>query len=253
MTAPGPTSPDPFELLASMRPADLDRRVDPGDDPAIDALLADIVAGTTNSSGPPPRRRWRRRVIGGAVVLAVAGGGAVAASRLLSSPTDSAALSCYSNASALPDIQVALIIDPSSTPEQQCAPMWSDGTLGTSGPPQLASCVTDTGITAVIPDTGDTCTAIGFEEREPVAPGTPNPAATITNAISDTWTNHDGCVRDLDEARRLLEQIFIDAGAEGWTIRVMRQPTTDEPCIAAGIDPEAHEVFLGTYAEQPSP
>ncbi|MAT07270.1 MAG: hypothetical protein CL424_19740 [Acidimicrobiaceae bacterium] len=251
MNSPTSTAPDPFELLSSMRSPDIDRYLEPGDEPAADALLASILAGSVEPSGAggPPRRRWPRRVVGGAVVLAVAGGGAVAASRLLAEPTDTASLSCYSDASAEPAIQVAMVIDPSVTPAQQCAPMWSDGTLGTSGAPELASCVTDTGITAVIPGTGDTCVDIGFDERAPTEPGSPNPAAAITNAISDTWSAEDRCIRDVDEAVAMLEQIIADAGADGWTVEVLQPPTDDMPCVGAGVNAQAKQIFTAAYPD----
>lgn len=248
MTTSPATLPDPFELLSSMRPLDLDRTIRPGDDLAADDLFARIVDGTVDAD-EPVRRRWPRRVIGGAVVVALAGGGAVAASRLFAEPTDSASLSCYSDASADPDVQVAMIIDPSVTPEDQCAPMWVDGPLGTTGPPELSSCVTDNGITAVIPGTGETCVEIGYDERAPVEPGSPNPAATITNAISDRWSAEDRCIRDVDEAVDILEGIIADAGADGWTVVVLHPPTDEMPCVGAGVDAAAQQVFTAAFPD----
>jgi hypothetical protein len=239
---------DPFDLLVSMRSTDIDQPVQPGDDPGADTLLASILAGNANHD-PDRRRRWRRRAIGGAIAVAVASGGAVAASRLLAEPTDSASLSCYSNASTEPDIQAALLIDPSTTPEQQCAPLWSDGPLGSDGPPRLASCVTDTGITAVIPGTGDTCVEIGYHERAPSEPGERNVAAEITNSISDTWTEEDRCIREPDEARALVDQIFDDLDVTGWTIDVAHSPSDELPCIGAGVDAERSAVFFIAYPD----
>ena len=52
MNSPTSTAPDPFELLSSMRSPDIDRYLEPGDDPTADALLASILAAGLVPSGP---------------------------------------------------------------------------------------------------------------------------------------------------------------------------------------------------------
>ncbi len=86
---------DPFELLSRGRPADLDRRVEPGENPALDALLQEVTmthehthdsaADDTNDGVLPitPNRRAQRPVVWWAVAAAavVAIVGAVAIMR----------------------------------------------------------------------------------------------------------------------------------------------------------------------------
>lgn len=234
-------SEDPFEMLASLRGTDADEYLAPGDDPAADALLARIMDGrTTERARRRPRRR--RRVAAGVVAGAVVGSGALVAALWLDRPSDPATLSCYSDASTEPDVQVGLTIDPDSTPIEQCGELWRDGTLGSSDPPPLAACVTASGITAVLPGDVGTCADLGLAGRDPEVSPDQDVAARVVSAISDRYPAD--CVDSVDAAVEIVEAILVDVGAHGWSVRPAGDVSADRPCAFAGVDAEQQVVLI---------
>lgn len=234
-------SDDPFEMLSSLRGADADDYLAPGDDPAADALLGRIMDGRTTE---PARRRSRRRrqLLTGVVVGAAVGSGALVAALWLDQPSDPATLSCYSNASTQPDVQVGLTIDPDSTPIEQCGEPWHDGTLGSSGPPPLTACVTDDGITAVLPGDEGTCAELGLAGRDPeVSPGQ-DAAARVVSTISERYPTD--CVESVDAAVEIVEAILADIDAQGWTVQPAGEISADRPCAFASVDAEQQVVLI---------
>ncbi len=237
--------PDPFERLAASRPREFDAFLAPGDDPAADELVSTIL--TTSRL---PRRR-RRGLLAALTVVGVAGTGAVAAAVWLDRPSDPVSLSCYSNASNTPDEQVALLVDPDSTPIDQCAKVWREGPLGNDIAPPLAACVTANGIVAVIPGQPTVCDQLGLARLDPNASEGDDLAAQVINSLSATWP--ETCVTSIDDAVALVERVLDDVEATNWTITIAGPPTPNAPCVAASPDAEQVNVILAPIPPPPEP
>ena len=243
------TGQDPFELLASLRGDDNDDYIKPGDDPTADALLQRVMDGTTVASSTPRPGRRRRRVVAGAVAGVLVASGAVAAAVWLDQPADPATLSCYSDASLDPEVQVGLPIDAESTPVEQCATLWRDGTLASGDAPPLTACVTSDGITAVIPGDDESCSSLGLAGRDPgVDPGEPV-AARVVSSISDQYPTD--CVDSVDQAVAIVEAILSDLEADDWEIRPSGAVTGERPCAYAAVDASTRVVLIVTAAGAP--
>lgn len=243
------TGQDPFELLASLRGDDTDDYIKPGDDPTADALLKRILDGTTVASSTPRPSRRRRRVVAVAVAGVLVASGAVAAAVWLDQPADPATLSCYSDASLDPEVQVGLLIDAESTPVEQCATLWRDGTLASGDAPPLTACVTTDGITAVIPGDDKTCTTLGLPGRDPGVDPDDTLAARIASTISDQYPTD--CVDSVDQAVAIVEEILADLEADDWRIRPTGAITDERPCAYAAVDASTQVVLIVTAAGAP--
>jgi len=243
------TGQDPFELLASMRGDDTDDYMKPGDDPAADVLLKRIMDATTVASSTPRPGRRRRRVVAVAVAGVLATSGAVAAAVWLAQPADPATLSCYSDASLDPEVQVGLPIDAESTPVEQCATLWRDGTLASGDAPPLTACVTTDGITAVIPGDDKTCSTLGLAGRDPGVDPDDTLAARIASTISDQYPTD--CVDSVDQAVAIVEEILADLEADDWKIRPTGAITDERPCAYAAVDTSTQVVLIVTAAGAP--
>lgn len=244
------TGQDPFELLSSLRSDDNDDYIKPGDDPTADALLKRIMDGTTASSSTPRPGRRRRRVVAGAVAGVLVASGAVAAAAVwLDQPADPATLSCYSDASLDPEVQVGLPIDAESTPVEQCAALWRNGTLASGDAPPLTACVTSDGITAVIPGDDESCTSLGLAGRDPgVDPGE-TVAARVVSTISDQYPTD--CVDSVDQAVAIVEEILADVEADGWEVRPAGAISDERPCAYSAVDASTQVVLIVTAAGAP--
>ena len=238
---------DPFELLSSFRGSDADAYLAPGEDPVADALLERIMS--SESADRPRRRTPRRRVVTGVLVGVVVGSGAVAAALWLDQPSDPATLSCYSEASTDPDVQVGLTIDPNSTPVEQCAELWRDSTLGSGEPPPLTTCVTRNGITAVLPGDETTCAELGFAGRDPVVAPDEALAARIVGTISERYPTE--CVDSIETATAIIETILTDLGADDWDVRAAGAIGEDRPCAYAVVNAEEQVVLIVSAAGAP--
>lgn len=243
---------DPFDLLSQSRPDD--RPLQPGDNPAADDLLARIVASdptATPTSGVTRRRgRWGAGVV---VVTVVAGGTAAAAAWWAARPSDTTTIACYSDASTDPDVQVALPRDPDLTPAQQCEPLWSDGTIGDTGAPPLASCVTAAGIVAVVPSNGETCSTFGLTPADTGGEGGEGDVATqVANVISEQYPRD--CVANADDAVAVIETLLEDIDADDWTVTVAGDTNDDDrPCWYAAVVADTQTVLVVNAAAPPSP
>ncbi len=239
---------DPFELLSSLRGDDAHGYLKPGDDPAADALLERIMNGTT-AERSALRSRQHRRVVVGVMAGVLLGSGAVAAAVLFDRPTDPVTLSCYSDASLDPVVQVGLTIDPESTPVKQCAVLWRDGTLGTTDAPPLVACVTRDGITAVIPGDQESCTSLGLTVRAPSVDPDESMAAQVASAISDRYPTE--CVDSVDAAVVIVERILVELEADDWQVRPAAAISGERPCAYAALDASARVVLIVTGAGAP--
>ena len=175
--------------------------------------------------------------------------GAVAAAVWLDQPADPATLSCYSDASLDPEVQVGLPIDAESTPVEQCAALWRNGTIDSGGAPPLTACVTTNGITAVIPGDDKTCTSLGLADRNPSADPDGTLAARVVSTISDQYPTD--CVDSLDRAVVIVEEILADLDADDWEIRPTGAITDERPCAYAAVDASAQVVLIVTAAGAP--
>lgn len=238
---------DPFELLSSLRGNDATEYLAPGEDPVADALLERILS--SESADRPRRRAHRRRVVSGVLVGVVIGSSAVAAALWLDQPSDPATLSCYSEASTDPDVQVGLTIDPDSTPVEQCTELWSDGTLGSGEPPPLTTCVTTNGITAVLPGDETTCVELGLAGRDPAVAPDEALAAQIVGRISERYPTE--CVDSIKAATDLIETILTDLGADDWEVRAAGAIGEDRPCAFAVVIAEEQVVLIVAAAGAP--
>jgi hypothetical protein len=233
---------DPFDVLTRLH--EHDQRLNPGDNPAADALRDHIVAAGTAPSRRQRRLRWGATTAAAAVALAASG---VAAAWWATRPSDTTTVACYSNASTTPATQIALLREPAQTPQQQCKPLWSDGTLGDDGPPPLASCVTDAGIVAVIPGPPEVCDHLSLDSA--ADPANDDVAALIVSAVSQRWPRT--CVTSVDAATTVIDEIFDDVEASDWTISNAGDVTTDRPCLYAAVDAEQHTVTVIAAAAPP--
>lgn len=232
-------SRDPFELLSRFRPVELDRTLEPGENPAADALLRDIAASDPN---PRDRRHWRRWAVGGVSVVVIVGSGVAVAARWLDRPADTVTLSCYSEAAPEPDVQVGLMIDPDSTPEAQCARLWTDGALGSGPVPPLTSCVTREGITAVIPGEQGDCERIGFADRDPSVNSGGDDAARVASAVVERYPTT--CVASTGDAVAMIESIIADLRVTGWEVRAAGETSADRPCAYPGVDADKRLILV---------
>lgn len=238
---------DPFDHLSRLRYRD--RRLETGEDPGADALLARIV-----SSDPWPQRRTSRRLrwpaAAGAALLFV--GSAGAAAWWAARPSDSTTVTCFSQPSLTPTIQVGVPRDPELTPAQQCEPLWADGTLGDGALPPLTSCITRAGIVAVIPGDVDVCDTLGLVPASPMNGGDSGDvdvAAQVAALISERWPRD--CVASTDEARAVVDAVFGAAGAVGWSVTVAADVTGDRPCLFAAVDAEQRTVLVVAASAPP--
>lgn len=240
---------DPFELLSSLRGDKADEHLAPGDDSAADALLARIMYGETATLRSPSRSRRLRRVVAGVVTGVLLASGAAAAAVWFDRPEDPATLSCYSDASLDPAVQVGLTIDPQSTPVEQCASLWRDGTLGSGDAPPLAACVTPDGIIGVIPGDDDACTSLGLAVSGPNVDPDDILAARVLSMISEQYPTD--CVGSVDEAVMIIEGFLADLEADDWQARPAGAITDKRPCAYAAVDASARVVLIVTAAGAP--
>lgn len=231
---------DPFELLSVLRPTTTGDFLAPGDDPAADALLSRIVS--IDPTRQSPRRRRRRLVLPVTLTFVVVASGAIATAVWLDQPTDPALLACYSEPSADPAEQFALVIDADSTPAEQCATLWQDGTFGTGEPPSLTSCVTPDGITAVMPGDATTCTALGWARLDTPLSDEQLLAPRIMSEVSGRYPTE--CVESVDEAETLVRTILSELRADTWRVRVERETSPDRPCAYVAIDAPNRTVLI---------
>jgi hypothetical protein len=238
---------DPVALLDSMSPpTGWNERVDVDGahtDPRAVAILRSVVDGTV----VPFRRRPNRfRVVTGIVVVATLG--SVAAAALWArSPDEVRTLSCWSEPAAPPAEQVGVGWDGTGDPVELCGPAWSEGQLGTDGPPEeLQTCVTDEGIAAVVPGS---CDALGLANYAPLA-DVPSPedrprsveVAELERLLIDDY-NTGQCI-DPDTATTSIEAELSTLGFDDWSVELGGTFSAAEPCATVAVDRELHTILI---------
>ena len=134
--------PDPFEILQEIHPVADRGRLEPGQLPLADALLAQIVEGDTAVAASHatavawrrPRRPWA--VAAGVVVASLVVTSAAAGLWWQSRSSDHRVLACYAAASPDAD-RYEMQIDAGDDPVAVCAVLWADSTI-TLRPAELA-------------------------------------------------------------------------------------------------------------------
>lgn len=193
---------DPVELLNSLAPpAGWDERVELSTDERAAAIFDSVVSGNVIPFRAPRRRL---RIVTGVVVAATLGGAGVAAFVQRSDGEDRT-VSCWSEAVLDPAAQVALGWDGEADVTQLCTTAWSDGTLGSDGPPApLQLCISnEEGVVAAIPGDDDVCADLDLERFTP-----PEPSG---DDLGDLVPGGDDEPADVDALERLLERKYTQA------------------------------------------
>lgn len=255
MTAPY----DPFEVIRRLRPPPADQaELQPGEDAHADALLERIIEQYDASIGH--RWRWRRRLLGGGLAVVLAAGASVAAARWLAGgePTVIGLISCWSDDTPPPRIQVGLDHRLDQSPQEQCRVQWSNGELSHDGPPsELTGCITSDGIIAVVPTDEAGCARLGFAIWAPTPAG--NSALEdyheLTRRLNQVLTS--SCF-DESETRSLVADVLADDRFTDWTVTDGQPFTAQLRCGLTMVDAATKVVTLiGTdpppQADRPEP
>ena len=236
---------DPFEILRGVN-ATFNEYLEPGDDPAADELLKQILGGARVVSLSERRSRRRRRAAGvfGVVVL-VGAGTAAAAAIFSSSPTRVSEVVCYSEPSVEPEVQVELSSTPEVSPTDACAEVWRTGPIAFGEAPPLTQCVTSSGIIAVLPGTDEACGFAGLavKETESVKSEGADPA-TVRELTAALRKGFEGECFTLDEATHLVEGAIAEASLAGWAIEVGTPLDEVRRCAAPAVDEIRQVVVL---------
>ena len=247
---------DPVDLLGSMRaPEGWDDVVEldgPRADPGALELFRSVV-------GLDPRaRRGRRRhlrVVTGIVAVTTLGGvAAVAALALQRSPDTVESVSCWSESGRPPAAQLAVPWDGEGDPVEPCSSAWTDGPLGDAGPPDvLRACVTDDGITAVVPGTDGTCEVLGLAAYAPVEPDPeaevdPSTVRALRDALAET-IDGPGC-RTADDAVAEVRRRLDESDLPDWRVEPLDTFGPDTPCASTVVD-DVRRVVVVTSRRAP--
>lgn len=243
---------DPFDLLVAMVPPPAGGPLPLAAVDMLERIMTDTLRSGAPGAGPDadtpttsdatgrharPRVRARHRVAIGAVVgLTVVGAGALAAV-WESRPDDAATLVCYSDASTDPRQMVGVPAADGVDDVELCAGLWSDGTFARSGAPELTACVTDDGVTAVMPGDESTCARLGFAALAPPS-GAERSGQEIDRAVARTIAEVfvGRCIDDLDVARAEVQAALDDLGASTWTVSVTARLDAVRRCAAPSVD-----------------
>lgn len=242
-------SADPIALLDRLSPPPgWSERTDLDADPVAAQILDQVFAGDRNVISLDDARRRRRGIGGAIVVAALVAGGAVAAiwNR---TPSETARVSCWSEAVADPPEVLGLPWDGQSDPATMCADEWSSGVFRGSPPPdELEMCVTENNIVAVIPGAPGACGELGLDEFSP-SPDDSDPSVIELQRRLDRAFNNETCQppdRVMEETRTVLDEV----GLNGWSI-IAGAESADEPCATVLLVPEKAEVIVLFVARQP--
>ncbi len=235
---------DPFDVLRVMAPPAPNRAVLPGQDLAADSMLERI---TSDSRVGIPRRgrwRWSVRVLVAAFSTTLVVGGGVAFAVWSRKPADPVTVVCYSEVSREPSLRVGLHAAPELSSTDQCRAAWVGGAFdGLDVPERLVACVSDAGLTVVVPGDEAACGRLGFARAE-VGP-TQSIDARVGEQVPALLT---GCVTDPDDAIARVSDLFQSLGASEWSVQVDTPVTNDRPCYGNLIDAESRVVHLIPFA-----
>lgn len=241
------TSFDPFDVLVAMRP--VVPGIAPGvdDDARIDELFRRVcdraVRPATVRPARAPRRRWPRRTIGAAVAIGLLGASSLAAALVLQSrdAKDPTLVVCWAAASA-DSARVETRLTKGVSPLEACGGPWTDGTLGTGGPPPSSVCVTSTGELAVVPGADQVCAAFAMTPAQGDVVG---PDVDVVDMLR-TQLNEVLATECLDQPATevLIDRVLARDGLRGWTRRPLVPFTAATPCGQVDIDPTSETVLV---------
>ncbi|MDJ0770734.1 MAG: hypothetical protein QNJ12_18215 [Ilumatobacter sp.] len=222
--------------LRDLRPPFDDGYLDPGDDPAADALLSSLL-----ERQPHARRRRRRRWLAGGIGgVMIVGAGTAAAVLLTREPDDPTVIGCYRDVEVDTADVFALPASSQLNAADQCAPLWENGTFGDTGAPPLTECVTDDGITAVLPGDTGVCQLVGWDAATPrssldsVPPATDLAARLIERFVDQCY--------DRDTATRVAEDVLEQLGLDDWS--VVSDSGDTGRCFGPAVESDQRRVVL---------
>lgn len=235
---------DVLAELAALDPVEGEELPD-GHGPEADALLARILSEAPERGAPEqgaperedPERGTMTRVPSrrSLWLLLPAAAMLLGAAWLLTQPSSAPQeVNCYREAAVHAD-RAAIHADSGDwDPAGACERAWAAGELWDDPVPDaLASCVTETGIVAVVPGAEvDTCAAMGWAALD--AEGSPVEVVGLHEAIADHYRGGP-CV-PLEEAERLARGALVDSGLEGWEIVVAPSVSDDTECVSVAVD-----------------
>jgi hypothetical protein len=235
---------DPFDMLRVMAPPAPDRTVLPGEDFAADAMLERIISVRPVAAPPPGRFRWPVRTLVAAFSTTLVVGGGVAFAVWSRKPADPVSVVCYSEASREPSRRVGLHAQPELSPADQCRAEWADGEFaGLGDPEELVACVSDVGVTVVVPGDDAACGRLDFARAETY------PTRSIDARVGEEVPALlSGCVTDPDLATAKVVALFDSLGASEWSVQADAPVTEDRPCYGNLIDAESRVVHLIPFA-----
>jgi len=224
-------------LLRALRPNRSDAYLRPGEDPVADALLKSITTTV------PTRRRWRWRrltvfLTGTSIVVGAGVTTAVLRSR---SPEDPTTIECHSGVVDGQGVIEAVLPDPDRNAIERCAELWTNGTFGLGDAPELAACVTHSGVVAVLPGAESICAQHGWDVANLEVDSNADPATELQILLSDRFSQ--GCF-NRTQASEAVQEIFDELGLRDWKIDSSRAV---DGCNTVAPEPLAKTVAIVDY------
>ncbi len=233
---------DPLELLRAAAPRH--ERLEPGDDPAADQLLENILASPIAAGDQRRRRRRRRTAVFTGLAVATVSAGTVAAVVLTrDQPDDLTSVACWSNASVTPS-EVVVVPWDGSDPTIACMSAWENGqfeTVDSRQAPPLMACVNAAGGLVVVPGDAQVCASLELASFDSEGESSTDQLRDVVEEIENTVTEA-ACLSGPD-AVDAIEEILDAADISDWTI-VPPEPTPAETCMTVGIDTSTRTVFV---------
>jgi hypothetical protein len=247
--------PDPFEILQEIHPVADRRRLEYGQLPHAEALLAQIIE---RDATLPRRMLGRRRrpmaVAAGVVVASLVVTSAAAGLWWQNRSSDHRSLACYAADSTDAD-RYEMQIDAGDDPIAACAVLWTDGTITTSGQPPSQICPTSTGTTAVVPgDDPSACVRAGLEPFDPSRGGgaTLDDQRTVDSLSSRLVGSFLDVCLDEQASRAAAEAALDDEGLDDWSVVVAVPFSTQRSCGAADVDAAQRTIVIAAIPPAPT-
>jgi len=235
---------DPVELFNNLGWPTADIAVDLKSD-AIAASILDRVLNEEGNVVPllrtPQRRRRRLGLIAFSTVMIGTAGTVAAATLLRSSPDDNRSVSCWATAENPPSQQDVVAWDGEKEPSSLC-----EG----SGTDLKAVCVTEAGITAVVPGPPSICAEIGLTEFRTPEPESDNARIARADELLGAELNATTC-QDEDESYKVARRLLDQVGLDDWPIETIGQFSRGEPCATVALDPPNRTAYLAPVPPSP--
>ena len=247
--------PDPLVILQEIRPVADHRRLEYGEVPHAEALLAHIVErDATRPSHVLGRRRRPLAVAAGVVAASLVVTSAAAALWWQSRSTDHRVLACYAGASTDAD-RYELQIDAGDDPVAACAVLWTDGTIATAGQPSSQVCSTSTGTTAVVPGDDPSACALAGLELFDAADGdgaTLDDQRTVDRLSTRLVESFVDVCLDEQASRAAAESVLDDEGLDDWNVVVAVPFSAQRRCGAADVDAAERTIMIAAIPPAPT-